>query len=1069
MEIGDFIFINNKYGIGKVILIDQDEVEIEFFINIVEQIVNRYNKDELEIIYLGIQARVYIEEEDGSWKIGRVIDLDDTINFQMDYEIQFPNQKKAWYGTDELKTRSLTSLLDPTELLAVSGGETQFLYESRKNVQKWMIQLRGASRGLSALSSASIELVSHQINIVKKILTDPIQRYLLSDEVGMGKTIEAGVIVRQTLLDSSLSKVLIIVPDHLVGKWYHEMEGRFYINDFQDRVSIITPKEMKNIDETPDLIIIDEAHHIVGESEKYDKQTSNKIISMAKESEKLLLLSATPTVGDEDILLELLKILDPLVFENEPLEYFKEKISQQAKYGSFLRVLKIGQSPFLLKRTLSKIETIFPNDDVAKELTDKILMKLEKKEKLDKYIQELKTHLVETWQLHNRLIRTRRIDLDEIDGLMFQDRGDFKNNTYLKNHIELMYHPNAIYTDINTTIEEWRNYLFSKVETFSPIEKLPFIQRYIKLLEYSNYTFENLKELIDSFINDPIDEGEINRLEAIENTLIEYNYADSIDKVSLNIKSFLNKLDLSSIGVIFVSDSGVAQQYQNSLREIFKEEEILIFNNNEPNDEIRIYICDKDAEEGSDFQFADAIIHLDLPLDPSRIEQRIGRLDRFGRAKSQKIQHLILLPLGDELYPWKRWFELLFEGFGVFNRPISDIQLKLKSINEKLHYNLFVYGVDGLSYSFDENGNIEKPLIEYIHNVINEEREALDEQYALNYLSIQEDDSLNLREEIEESEYPEKELEQNVNHWLFDVLRLYKWYDNNKSFQINWDNKKTLLPKKLFVDKGGMLSSERWERKFKNILERPLTYRRDEAITNHQTSLIRIGHPLFATLEEYLNWEDRGRAFSTFRIVDDTFPIFIPHGEIKIIFKLNFIVEASKMENISNQALYQRRTDEYFRPEVLTLYIDEEMQIVHDNKIIDILEQPYDKNRDTNLSSRRYVIENFIEKKSLIQLCRDISENAKEILLTSQTFIEKHENSLSQIEKDTYKRISTIKRRMAIQQSYNSPIDKTVYQKTIKFEKSLKDGILNPTIKLDSFGMFFISRFSISDLGLLDE
>jgi len=1065
MEIGDFIFIDNQYGIGKIIIINQDDIDVEFFINIGEKVVKKYSIDKVQVIYLGIQTRVYIENEDSLWQIGRVVDFDDTTNPQMDYYIQFPNQKKDWYGTDKLKSRCLLPLSDPTEILGVSGGETQFLYESRRRVLEWLISLRASSRGLSAVTSASIDLVSHQINIARKVLTDPIQRYLLSDEVGMGKTIEAGIIARQSLLDSDNSKVLIIVPEHLLDKWEREMESRFYLNDFGSRVVIIPPSKIGIDREVPELMIIDEAHHIIGHNDIYAPSIQNRIISMAKNSEKLLLLSATPGVGNEDILLKLLKVLDPLVFKEETLETFKDKLLKQSEYSTFLRTLKVDQSSFLLKRILAKVSTLFPNDFFAKELANKIfeiLMDKSKEELKYQYIRELKSHLTQTWQLHNRLIRTRRTDLDENDSLMFQDRGEKKNGKYTQNNITIITHTNSSLENINSEIEEWRAYL-STQQLFS--------ERYIKLLEYSNYDFDNFRALIDEYIDNPITEDEVELLKNISTSISDYRYLESIDALSYQIKQFLNNIDPSSIGILFISDTHLAQKYSNSLKSIFEKNEVFLFDKSLINQEARVVICDKSAEEGVDFQFADAIIHLDLPLNPSRIEQRIGRLDRFGRAKSRKIQHLIIQPTKNEFYPWRAWFELLFNGFKVFSEPISDIQLKLKSISDELHHSLYLYGVEGLENHFDKEGNIVNSYIEYISTTILNEREALDEQYALNYLSLQESDSLNLREEIEDSEYPEKDLERDIDNWLCGTLKFYKWYENSKTFELKWDNKRTLVPKQLFVGKESLLKSDMWKGKFRSSLDRILTYRRDEAVNNSKASLVRVGHPLFLVLQEYLNWEDRGTAFSTFRIVEDNFPIFIPRGEIKILFKLHFIVEVDINSSTKqfNSALYQRRTDDYFPPQIFTIYIDENMNIIEDKEIIETLNQPYSKDKDTNLSSRRAIIDNFIDTHTLMQLCREVSNNSQEILKKSEEFIKVYQNALSKAKSDTIQRSSSIQRRVDMQKSINPNIDVSEYERSIQFENALIKGVSSPSIRLDSFGMFFISRFSISEMGITDE
>ncbi|MFT7003502.1 MAG: ATP-dependent helicase HepA [Sulfurimonas sp.] len=1080
IKLNSLVSIDNKYGIGKVVDIDDEKYQVSFFIDIKTQVKQNFNITELELVYLSPQTRVYLKDDSGQWKIGRVKDFDNTTNPEMDYLISFPNHKEDWYASEELEVRCLLPTIDPTEVLSTSGGESQFLYDSRKNVQKWLIDLRASSRGITALTSASIDLVVHQVNIVRKILTDPIQRYLLSDEVGMGKTIEAGIIARQCLLDSQYSKVLIIVPSHLLSKWKREMKERFYFDDFEDRFEITSPENIGVNITNPELVIVDEAHHLLGNLNTYSESIRNNIITIATKSAKLLLLSATPGIGNEDVLLNLLKVLDPVVFGNESLDVFKEKVLKQTEHGAFLRTLKVNQSTFLLKRNLPKIEDIFPGDNQAKILKDKILDIIDdeyKEEKRHFLIKQLRIHLVETWRLHNRLIRTRRVDSE---GWEFQERGKKENNSYVMDNIHSFEHPNKIVEQINSQIEEWRSYLSLK---FLDDDKSLSLakERYIALLETSNMDFDVFKKKIDEYINTPLVKEELEYLRNILISIDDYNYADNISKICLEIQQFLNNINNSSIGVLFISDAILAKRYALSLQSIFDEESVCLLqsvttDSSELSDsKLRIIVCDRNSEEGVDLQFADAIIHLDLPLNPSRVEQRIGRLDRYGRTKSLKIQHLIMIPTNDESYPWLAWYKLLLNGFNIFHEPISDIQLKLESITSKLQTMLFAHGTLGLESNFDENENITGSLIDKISSVIHIEREALDEQYALNHLSLMESESFNIRDEIEEVEYDERSLEEDMNHWLFSVLQFYKWNINDKIFEIKW-HPKTLIPKQQFWSNNTLVSTSMWEGEFESSLDRHLTYYRKDAVENKEVSLLRPGHPLFTTLQHYMDWEDRGTAFSTFRVVDEKFPIFIPRNDIKIMFKLHFIVEAGfatdklEQEYNSEHFLYLRRVDDYHPPKIFTVYIDENLNVIDDIDITDVLDEPYLdlQNIDTNLSSRRNVIDYFIDSDILDQLCLDVSTRSKEILLNSSEYTSFNTEAVEKARMDIGLKCVSLEHRKNIQAQLNNQHMSEEYDKTIQFEESLMQGITNPKIKLDSFGMYFLSRFPLSELNIDD-
>ena len=96
------------------------------------------------------------------------------------------------------------------------------------------------------------------------MLTDPIQRYLLADEVGLGKTIEAGCIIRQCLLDDPTNRVMILTPLVLVKQWERELSEKFGILQFPDRVSVQPFDSLLELDPSQfNTLVIDESHHLI--------------------------------------------------------------------------------------------------------------------------------------------------------------------------------------------------------------------------------------------------------------------------------------------------------------------------------------------------------------------------------------------------------------------------------------------------------------------------------------------------------------------------------------------------------------------------------------------------------------------------------------------------------------------------------------------------------------------------------------------------------------------------------------------------------------------------------------
>ena len=144
----------------------------------------------VEPITLPEQTRLYhFNERLQAWRIGRLIDDHGDSQF-----IKFPNGEGALLPVSDVFVRCAAPIADPTPFLAAKITETPRFADARSAFVRSVVAQRGASIGMSALLSSAIELEAHQIEVVRRVLQDPIQRYLLADEVGLGKTIEAGIL-----------------------------------------------------------------------------------------------------------------------------------------------------------------------------------------------------------------------------------------------------------------------------------------------------------------------------------------------------------------------------------------------------------------------------------------------------------------------------------------------------------------------------------------------------------------------------------------------------------------------------------------------------------------------------------------------------------------------------------------------------------------------------------------------------------------------------------------------------------------------------------------------------------
>ena len=104
-----------------------------------------------------------------------------------------------------------------------------------------LIAQRAACGSAFTLLSSGVEIFRHQVHAAMTVISDPVQRYLLADEVGLGKTIEAGFVIRQVLLDEPMSRIVVIAPDALRRQWQDELleqvlRRRLPVRDHQDQL-----------------------------------------------------------------------------------------------------------------------------------------------------------------------------------------------------------------------------------------------------------------------------------------------------------------------------------------------------------------------------------------------------------------------------------------------------------------------------------------------------------------------------------------------------------------------------------------------------------------------------------------------------------------------------------------------------------------------------------------------------------------------------------------------------------------------------------------------------------------
>ncbi|RYG88174.1 MAG: helicase, partial [Alphaproteobacteria bacterium] len=354
---------SRTWGVGKLLSQSGEDCTVEYFDSpMAEPIIRNCLASELRTVSLPAETRVFTFNTGiGAWEIGRIVD--DHGDTQL---IKFPKGKTRHLEVADVFARWDRPIADPTTFLAAAITETPRYTDGRAPFMRSLLRQRAASLGMSALASSAIELEAHQVEVVRKVLQDPIQRYLLADEVGLGKTIEAGVLIRQCVLDDRDNAVVVIlVPDGLVTQWRSELRSKFFLGDLLDQSVFVEPfsalARIQSHLSRASMLVIDEAHHVAAEDGTGSDGLYDAMVQAAPSIERVLLLSATPALHNERGFLRMLHLLDPTGYPLDGEDAFRKRVNDRQALAEIVASLTPDNALYL-DDTLDQLAEMFPAD-----------------------------------------------------------------------------------------------------------------------------------------------------------------------------------------------------------------------------------------------------------------------------------------------------------------------------------------------------------------------------------------------------------------------------------------------------------------------------------------------------------------------------------------------------------------------------------------------------------------------------------------------------------------------------------------------------------------------------------
>jgi len=985
--------------------------------------------------YLSPQTRAYVLDRERI-RVGRIRDYLQHENGLISYEVRFPNGMTEDCSEIDLFVRPWNAPEDPAEVLAAGGAESQYLHDRRQAALTPLRSLSSAAQGLTALLSAGIDFVPHQVAAVRRVLSDPIQRYLLADEVGLGKTIEAGLIVRQHLIDNPGTEVLIATPSALCEQWRRELSEKLRLDQCGEAFECCSHAEIERVARTPDVLVVDEAHHLVGLEDGPLSASAARLRDLARDVPVLLLLSATPPLGEEARFLALLNLLDPLTHPLDDLDGFRLKLERRRAIGRLLLSLDPDASGIVLRQRGAELVRSFPDDPVVQDLAPRLIEATrEAPERLVDLCGALKEHIADSYRIHQRLIRSRRADAQ---GWEFRPRGP---DGGAMTHVRTEGDPSDKLAVLLGTLEDWRSAAVdSLVDGDAGAPQLA--ARYRNLLGAVSAGADALRAWLAGVM--PIFAGEAEILDALREHAQDYDDADRIATMVESVRRLINTLraDVAQPKiVVFATAEALATAFHRALDEALGDTLcFLLVSGGDAGEDVvaafaqvpdaAVLIGDRTAEEGLNLSFSDAIVHLDLPLSAARIEQRIGRLDRYGRRQGI-IRHRILLPSDEDEGPFAAWQALLADGLSIFHHSISDVQFLLEDFETRALETLLMSGPNALV-----------ALAEEIKGQIADERKSQDEQYALDRIALAEEPIERFIQALDDAEADEAALEAGVDQWLIDTLQLkkrpYAWPEEDP-FRIGI-TKQTLIPRLP------------WQQQLELDDSQPLTWKRRIATHRTDVTLLRPGTPLVDVLARFTRWDDRGTAFITYR------PIANWRDDAWIGFKLCFTIEpnlemADLLAPSRAELAASRRAQRYFAESEQTLFVDINGDPVTDPALLAILLKPYSGHRkgpnaDVNLGSRPQILADFIDPAAFPSVCRRVRDSAREALTRQPELLNAIAAATTLAARDLERRRNRLLRRQSAGDS--------MAREDIALIELILPSIASPAIRLDAMGCFIL-------------
>lgn len=617
-------------------------------------------------------------------EIGYIIEVYPPRRGRQLYKVKYDDRENDENSVNLLPNIDLT---DPFE----RASENYYDHYSEYLKGNTAFKIRSSNNStISSLKASRTLFRPYQFKPLLKFLNSDNRRLLIADEVGLGKTIEAGHIMLELKARGEFHNALVICPMALMAKWTTELNEKFGLDFIEISQKDLLIHELQNhngyvravvnydkIRDTSDIlkvieeknikfsiIICDESHKLRNSSTMIYRGAERLLYS----SDSVVFMSATPIMINENNLYNQLHLLDAEMYDNP--EVFRNNIQLNRPFVRALTQLNNGVSLPMIAEELSMSEVITYNSINDTENIRKFV--------IDEYFkdypiyQEIKTLM--NGGVDNHAIRAQlQYDLSEMSPMntifsrtrkneVTKDWSQAVRNPYT-HRISLIEEEHEAYEmaikeyiGANTAIDE-NGYSFVNSLGLVTIKR----QLASSVWAYLNKV-EDLDQGIDSY-SDKVDTKFQQLLKILETVFANGNKKIIIFAIFKKTLKYLS-IRLQKVGykcALIYGDSTIDKT--EMLRQF------------QFDDSYKVLLSSEVGSEGLDMQFCNTIVNYDLPWNPMVVEQRIGRIDRFGQ-ESPKI-NINTIVVTDSIL--EDIYERLLMRIGIFRESIGDLEAILDS------------------------------------------------------------------------------------------------------------------------------------------------------------------------------------------------------------------------------------------------------------------------------------------------------------------------------------------------------------------------------------------------------